>query len=217
MKKTFSLLLFLVSATSFAFSQTSESGSTCQLSSAQMPAIRGIKLGMHINDLLQVLYDDTSSVNSNSLAANLKGYPEYGRYNLSFSPHSSTNIIPFLSKEKFPGIEDISVTFFDDRIISFTIRYTNFHRDKSAPVWNSVQELIGKFVKAYKLPESPSWFIESTDTAFLTCADFKAVLKADMVGGGLTFIDVRLLKDLAPTIKARREEDMQKRREAFKP
>jgi len=217
MKKTFSLLLFLVSATSFAFSQTTESGSTCQLNSAQMSAIRGIKLGMHINDLLQVLYDDTSSFNSNSLAAIQKGYPEYGRYNLSFSPYLSTNGIPFLSKEKFPGIEGIDATFFDDRIISFKIRYTNFHRDKSAPAWNSVQELIGKFAKAYTLPESPSWFIESVDTAFLTCADFKAVLRADLSGGGFTLIDVRLLKDLAPTIKARREEDMQKRREAFKP
>ncbi|MFN0110427.1 MAG: hypothetical protein ACKVZH_16350 [Blastocatellia bacterium] len=217
MKKTLSLLLFLVSATSFAFSQSPESASSCQLSSAQMPAIRGIKLGMTINELIQVLYDDKTSIDITRLISDKKGYPNYGQYTLSFGTSSSERGLPYLARENFPGIDHIGVVFLDDRVTSFSIGYHSLQQDSSAPIWNSPQELIGKFAKTYKLPEPPAWFIESTWAASLTCTGFKIVLNAATSQGGSTFIEAKLLKDFASIIKARREEDMQKRREAFKP
>jgi len=228
MRKASGAFLLVVIATSFAFSQTpnqNEGGSACKLTYAQLPAIRGLKLGMSIEELATLLYSDKSKLQTDLLVQSAQGSPAFGRYSFTASTTGSFSIswknvsitIPKISTEVFQGIKRIYFDFFDDHIISYTVDYGAGNGDQRAVVWDNVKELVDLFSKTYHLPEPSAWNVKSPDLAILSCTDFKVEIVAAMDESKITRISVKMLKDFSLIIRKRWEDDNRKRREAFKP
>lgn len=217
MKKALCLLLVVLSAISLVSGQTqSENSPSCKITLAEAPVIRGLRLNIDVSQLAQILYPSPEySYLAGKFKSDLKA-PNYGKFSISAGPHSSSGSAPFITSENFSDIESVTVNLFDNQVTSFAIYYP-FSQSQKGTTWSNVTELIGKFSEILKLPKADFWQIESEGRGSLKCVGFEIKLQAATQFGGQTSVYVGQLKDFDSIVNARRNDDMQKRREAFKP
>ena len=195
------LITFMLGMVSIAAAQTSNTGASgtaeCKLKLAQAPAIRGIRLGMTVDQLLAVFPGSEKD--------------EALRYQLSRSRFglASAGINPstYSSKESFLGVKGVSVSFFDGELSFFSIVY-------DGPDWKTSDQFTMKVVEALKLPGIEFWR-GSGDAKVLKCDGFEVVTQR---GSGTSVISVRNReKDVNQTISEREDAVKDKARKAFKP
>src|SRR6185436_9097502 len=140
MKKLLLLTIVLGSTAAVSAQTTSATGGDCKLTVAQAPAIRGIRLGMTIDQALGVF--PGAQADSDVKASLARG--SFGAQQAFVDPGK------YESKEKFVGVKLINMTFLDGRLTHFWIGYNE-------PEWKSDEQFAARVAEALGLPGVRSW------------------------------------------------------------
>jgi hypothetical protein len=202
-------LIFALSIVAFSFAFANAQSATptpeqprCALKPADAPAIRGIKLGMALEKILEMFRKtkDDPSV-AGSIADEEKRFGV-----IQFSPSLPS------ADPKFSGVSYFNFTFFDRKLVEIYISYE--------PVpWRNVDEFLNRFIETYRLPAIGSWKIEG-DSASLNnpgCDDFHIFASISNRGDGSQGIFRVIDGSYVKTVRARAETLREKARQAFKP
>lgn len=194
------VVLGLVSTAAAQTSNTSASGTgECRLTLAQAPAIRGIRLGMSVDQVLAQI--PGSEADSDLLARVSRDH--FGYRSALVAPGSYVT-----SKEKFAGTNSINLGFLDGRLASFTIRY-------DGPEWRSIEQFVVRLAEVLNLPGVGSWKPNNSGLA-IACDGFE--ISVQTFGQNATAIAIKdMTVDIAKVVHDREEVPKEKARRAFKP
>lgn len=193
------LLCSLVCAAEAQTPNTHASGaSECQLRLAQVPALRGIRLGMNLEQVLAQIPGAESD--SDLLARLSRDY--FGSRSARVNPGSYAT-----SKEKFSGIESIDLSFLDGRLISLFVRY-------NGPEWRSREQFAARVAEVLNLPGVGAW--KSNNNALsVACDGFEISVQVHGLEAVIGFKDMTV--DIGKVVNDRAEVPKEKARRAFKP
>lgn len=202
MKRVLLLAFMLLGMVSIAAAQTSNTGvaGECKLKVAQAPAIRGIHLGMTVDQLLAVF---PGSEKDESVRQQLS-QSSFGLARATINPST------FSSKERFLGVNLVSVTFFDGELNSFWVEY-------NGPEWATSDQFASKVAATLSLPALEFWIDSGTQAKVLKCDGFD--VRAQMTQGpGTSSISVtNRERDASKAFRERNEAKKNEARRAFKP
>jgi hypothetical protein len=179
------------------------------LTAAQAPAIRGIKLGMSTEGILSLFPESGQKPEIKTALGNAEGYPHFGVARLSFQ----LSTYPTIAKDRFTGIDAVSVTVFDGRVAELLVNYAGRDSRPRGPFWPTVDDFIAKLSEVYALPGARDWLQAAQDYKVLKCngLDIEAV-----TFGGSARITLRDTK-YTDMSRERAAEDEEKIRREFKP
>ena len=193
------LLVLMILATS-ALGQTQGEVPKCSLTLAQSPTIRGLKLGMDVEEVLRYFPD--RSVDPQVRRALLDADKQFGR--ASF--HAP--IYPNRAESKFAGISQFFFEFLDKRLTSFSVHY-------EGPEWNNVDEFISKLAEPLKLQSANYWTPSNLPNGkTLKCTGFE--VSAWVERGGSNSVRVRN-PAAEEIVKDRQTEAKERARKEFRP
>jgi len=157
-------LLPMTAAAQTAGQQTSDS--VCSAATARSLTIRGIHLGMSAAELLALFPGASENPEVKAALENVQAPPKFGMTQFYVGPGA------YSTRERFAGIDMISVTFFDDRLTSYFIQYIG---PPNGPMWNNLDEWIAKLSETFHLPGLRDWPRQFPDetSRVLTCDGFK--------------------------------------------
>lgn len=169
----------------------------CTLVMDQAPVLKGLRLGMTPE---QVLATFPGSREDAEVLAMLSRPPsKFGESELLIRPDK------YETKEKFPGVTQITFTLLDGRVSSFSVGY-------NGPEWPHVDKFVEKFVQGTNLPAADAWEAYvgmDNQMKTLKCQDFETQIFAGGKGGNLNYVMMRdLIAD--KTQKERRAKAKQK-------
>jgi hypothetical protein len=167
--------------TSPATSTTTQDKPTCSLSMSQAPVIKGLKLGMTSEEVLALF---PGAKNDPQIRTELSRPPrQFGVSSLMIRPEK------YESKDKFTGINQITLTFLDGRV-------SKLHVGFNGPEWSHVDKFVAKFVEGTSLPGVDQWAAYvglDNQLKTLSCTDFEIRVFAGGEGGNLNYV---LMQDL---------------------
>lgn len=134
-----------------AYSQaqtTSPGTSPCKLAVGQAPAIRGVKLGMKIEDVLAMFPGSAEKDQIKSAIGEVEGYPNFGVASIYINPWE------YSTKDRFAGIADFQFVVLDARVVKYQVEYAS---PPKAPSWRNVSDFINKLADSFKLPPATNW------------------------------------------------------------
>ena len=195
--KKFLLLTIVLGSTAAASAQTtSATGGDCRLTAAQAPAIRGLRLGMTIDQALGVF---PGAQADSDLRARL-ARDNFGAQFVGVEPSK------YESKEKFAGVGSVNLAFLDGRMTSFQVTYIG-------PEWKNEEQFAAKVAETLGLPGVSSWK-PGQNVLQLTCDGFRIAVQT--IGLNVIYMeDLRV--DVAKVIGDRAEVPKDQARRAFKP
>jgi hypothetical protein len=199
--RLFSILLALVA--SVAVAGSSRAQSVCKL-----PEIRGLAVGMTIDDIRAHFPKFTMP------KPNRYGYAQISRdFTLERGMYeSTTSDEPVVKTDRLEGM-DISglagfgISFLDGRLVTLVVSYKT--------EWGDVTQFVQAFSAPLKLPGPEAWSKVDSNTLQIQCGSgaIKATLAAPRAGGSVTIGEIGITAELLK--RKQKEEDRQ--REAFKP
>ena len=157
MKYVFAVTI-LITAPGLVYSQQNQ----CSLRLPQSPAVRGMKLGMTLDEVLAFFPGSREDEYIKNEIANVGSYsgittlPRFGVVNFSVNPAQ------YSSKQQFAGIESLSFTFLDDHLVVYSVQY-------SRPPWPKLDEFVDKVAGAFHLPAADKWTSENALRKNLEC------------------------------------------------
>lgn len=164
----------------------------CALTQAAAPAMKGLKLGMTVAEVLALF---PGSKDDADLRSNLLKPPSrFGTSGFLIIPSKYEN------KEKFTDISQITFTLLDGRVSNFTLGY-------NGPEWPHVDKFVEKVVAGTNLPAVDQWeAYVGMDTQLKTvkCTDLEIRVFAGGQGGNLNYV---LLRDLEADKKLKERRD----------
>ena len=197
------LIAFMLAMVPTVSAQTSTSAagaSECKLKLAQAPVIRGIRLGMTVNEVLAVF---PGAEKDEALRQQLS-QTHFGSTTVSVWPFK------YASKEKFLGVDYVTVGLLDGELNSFTVTYRG-------PVWNTSDQFALKVAEALRLPALEFWKDAGTAIKFLRCDGFEVRTQMSPESGSNSIFVKNRERDAAQTIRERDEAVKEQARRAFKP
>src|SRR5580765_5130808 len=93
---------------------------TCTLKLSQAPAVRGVKLGMTVDELVPMFPGFIDNGGIDGILFRADGYSNFGAVSFSIAPSNWGN------KERYAGISDYYVRLFDRRIVGLDVFYDRF-------------------------------------------------------------------------------------------
>jgi hypothetical protein len=137
----------------------------CNLTLAQAPVVRGLRLGMSLSELLALFPVSRYNTSINQEVSRAEKLPELGEATLSFGLHQYPE-----GEDRFAGVSQVGVTIFDRKVVSFTIQY----KWETEAQW-TVESWIRKLAEAFNLPGSENWVraCERCHEAALNCGGLK--------------------------------------------
>jgi hypothetical protein len=175
--------------------------SSCNLTEANSPNIRGIRLGLSTQQVLALFPGKTETQNINDALESARAR-HLETVSLGLDPESQS------SKDRFKGIGSIGVTLYRGRLIDFSAGYYGAS-------FTSVNDWIAKLSEAYHLPGPPEWVAgpDETPNKVLKCNGFE--VEAAVEGGGASI----RVRDTGYTreIEERTNTDAERKRREFKP
>ncbi|HYW74467.1 MAG TPA: hypothetical protein VE961_25815 [Pyrinomonadaceae bacterium] len=153
------------------YGQTDDPPQPCTLKIAQAPAIRGVKLGMTVDELVALFPGSSESFNLKQSLAAAEGYPNFGETGFGIHPANWGN------KERFDGITDYYFRLFDRRVFIMSVNYSQF---PSGARWKTTDDLIQRFSDALHLPGPRAWGTDpmSSEQKKLKCDGFEVTVRA---------------------------------------
>src|SRR5215472_16211163 len=144
--------------------------SKCNLTEANSPNIRGIRLGLTTQQVLAFFPGKAERENIDE-ALDFAKKAGQDPVTLGLEPESQS------SKDRFKGIGSLSVTLHKGRVIDFSVAYYGV-------TWTNIDEWIAKLSDAYRLPGAPDWAVGSDETPnkVLSCNGFE--IEAAIQGAG---------------------------------
>jgi len=199
------LLTLLVCVTATAQGQTSGSSPAnlqCTLSIAQLPEIRGVRLGMSADKLAAVFPEDDNRISIDRAVKESKRVDNYGDARFTLQPNKEA------PNPKFSGVNWIAVEILDEHVASFQVSYVG-------PEWNNVDQFIAKVADAFHLPTGSPWGSVSEFQKALKCDGFviSAFVTNNSNNPRVMVGDVSTAK----IVHDRREAAKERERQAFKP
>jgi hypothetical protein len=196
MKKLLLVAIVLGSASVVPGQTPSTTAGDCKLTVAQAPALRGIRLGMTIDQTLAVF--PGAQADSDVRARLARDY--FGSQSAYVDPAK------YESKEEFGGVNFINLSFLDGRLTSFSISY-------KGPEWRSDEQFAARVAESLSLPGVGSWKPIFSGLA-LACEGFRiGVSKAGT--NSISMNDLRV--DVGKIVNDRAEVPKEQARRAFKP
>lgn len=161
--------------------ESATQGGACTLKMAEAPAIKGLKLGMTVEQILALF---PGSKQDSQLTTSLS--TSTGRFG-----NSTFVITPskYGSAANYKEVSGLNFSMLDGHISNFTINY-------SGPQWENVDQFIEKFNQGKNLPSSDHWEPYAgmeTQMKTLTCDGFSIRIFAGGEGGNLNYV---LVQDL---------------------
>jgi hypothetical protein len=142
----------LTAVSAYGQTQTTPPGmSPCTLAAAKAPAIRGVKLGMKIDDVLAMFPGSAEKDEIKSAIAKADGYPNFGIVSIYVRPRE------YSTKDRFAGIADFRFVFFDGRVDQYEVQYDS---PPGGPAWRRVDDWVAKLVDAFGLPAATDWTVD---------------------------------------------------------
>lgn len=203
---TLSLIVVLFPQ-AFAQAQSEQQAvSSCTLTLAQSPAVRGVKLGMPAQELFAMFPGSAEKAGIKSAMAKADGYPSFGFVEISFY----TNEYP--TTDRFAGVSHYGVDFLDGRILRYEVNYSY---PPVGPRWNRVDDFIAKLTEGYNLPAARDWAVDPNASyqKSLKCNGFDVQASILNSTGNLRVS----LPDYMKMRTARQTAYEEKMRRAFKP
>lgn len=160
---------------------TGQDKTTCTLTMAAAPDIKGLRLGMTPDEVLALFpgsKDDAEVRSSLSRAPS-----EFGVSSFLIRPAQ------YQSKERFAGVNQITFTLLDGRVSSFSVGY-------NGPEYSHVDKFVAKAVEGTSLPPADQWEAYvgmDTQLKTLKCKDFEVRVFAGGQDGNLNYV---LMRDL---------------------
>jgi len=179
---------------------------TCKLTLAQAPAIRGLRLGMTVDELFAIFpanereeFDRAQKMKSAELP------PNYGYTGFQFG------LSNYATKDRFTGMNFLSFELFDRKVVSIRASYFN------APQFDRSGQLMEIITRQFGLPEFRDWprYNENMNDPSISCDGFTfQVYAGDAYNGSfsITLTDPAYKK----IMEDRRQADRAKKREGFK-
>ena len=197
--------LFLLFAISIYGQTDNPPPQSCTLKLSQAPAVRGVKLGMTVDDLLALFPGSSDSGGIQHALSAADGYSNFGAAAFSISPSDWPN------KERYAGISHYYIRLFDRRIVAFDVNYESF---PVGPRWKTADELIQRFSDSLHLPGSKDWIPDPNVTGKrLKCDGFEVFVSSDSDRSVISFRNRSWVQTQRDRLAAFED---QKRRE-FKP
>lgn len=198
MKQLLALITILVLATlTFAQTQTENSSTRrCELTLAQSPIIRGLKLGMTPDEVLALFPGRSENPTIRSALADAPKAFGVARF----------TVTPARSEKPFEGVNLFDFEFVDNNLTAFYVAY-------SGPEWNNIREFISVLSSYLKLPGIEYWEPPDAETfKTLKCAGFE--VRAQI--GSANYLKVSNPLG-SKTVVDRQNEAKEKARQTFKP
>jgi len=173
---------------------------TCTLNTNQSPAINEVRLGLTIQQVLDLFPTSRDDV---ELRASAEKSTALGVSSFALRPEK------YAAEKNFVGMTQFTLNFLDKRLMSFTAGY-------NGPQWNSVDDFVRKFSEGKTLPPLKAWEAYAgldTQLKILKCDGFEISVFAGGEGGNLNYVQ---MKDLAAE-KELRERRAKARKAAEKP
>ena len=191
------LLAIVMGSSSVVAAQTPiTAAGDCKLTVAQAPAIRGLRLGMTIDQTLALF----PSAQADSDVRGQLGGDYFGSQSAYVHPAE------YEAKEKFVGVNFINLSFLDGRLTNFSINY-------KGPEWKSDEQFAASVAEALNLPGVGSWKPIPNGLA-LSCEGFRiGVLRTG--ANSISVNDLRV--DVRKIVNDRAEVAREQARRAFKP
>lgn len=159
-------------------STASQEKQPCTLKFAGAPVVSGLRLGMTADELLALF---PGSKDDTEITASVRGVTSFGTATVVIRPDR------YQSKEKFPGISQITVRLADGRVYEFTVNY-------NGPAYSHVDKFVAKFVEGTALPPTDQWDVYvgmDNQMKTLTCAEFEVRAFAGGQDGNLNYVVVK--------------------------
>ena len=123
MKRIFlAALCVLTGVSNYGQAQTMPAAvSSCTLSPAKAPAIRGVNLGMKVHEVLALFPGSAENNDIKAALAKAEGFPNFGLASIYIYPRD------YSTKDRFAGIASIQFMFFDGRVDQYEVDY-DLHR-----------------------------------------------------------------------------------------
>ena len=200
-------LCVLAPVSTYAQAPPSQAKSLCTLSIAKAPAIRGVKVGMKVDEVLALFPGSAEHEHVKPALANAESFPRFGLFSFFVFPQE------FSTRDRFAGITMIKFTFFDGHVREYEVQYD---APPTAPSWTRVDDWITKLADTFKLPPAPDWVAEPnlTTQKSLKCDGFQMKASTVNLRGQLS---VSLLDSPLKTQKERQAAYEEKLRQEFKP
>jgi hypothetical protein len=209
MKRIFLATIFtLIALSAYGQTQTTASGiSPCTLKLAQSPAVRGVKLGMKIEDVLTMFPGSAEKDQIKSVIENVDGYPSFGVTTVYVNPWE------YSTRDRFAGIADFSFVVLDDRVVKYRVEYA---QPPHGPSWRNVSDFVAKLVDSFQLPPTMNWDEDQNvpSQRRLKCDEFQLEASSVNQQGSLT---VSTLDPASKKQQERRAAFDEKLRREFKP
>lgn len=175
--------------------------SNCTLTAANAPTIRGIRLGLSLQQLIALFPASGKRKELRDALDRARATASNDTVYLLFEPNSDGG-------ERFAGIDSIAVGVHKGQVVDFSILY-------GGPTWRTVDEWVEKLAETLGLPRSQAWAIGPNENPnkILKCKGVE--IEAGIQGGGGS-IRVRNM-EYDKGIEDRRESGEEKKRKEFKP
>ena len=154
---------------------------TCTLNTTQAPDIKGVRLGLTIQEVLNLVQGSQDDPEVRAAAENVSAV---GASSFVLRPEK------YGAEKNFVGINQFTFRFLDKRLSSFTAGY-------GGPQWKHVDEFIKKFSEGTTLPPLEAWEAYvglDTQHKTLRCDGFEISMFVGGEGGSLNHVQ---MKDLA--------------------
>jgi hypothetical protein len=146
--------------------------SRCSLTEATAPGVRGLKLGMSVEQFTALFPGSTRRKESKEALANAKAGGEV--VHVTFEPSDG-------GKDQNTDVASFSVGFYKGRVIDLSVQYLG-------PEWKNVDEWIAKLSEALGLPRVNNWQPGPSETPnkVLRCSGVEIEAAAEGGGGSIT-------------------------------
>jgi hypothetical protein len=199
-------LPFILAATLIAHGQTSRVSEIrhCTLSAAQAPAIRGIRLGMRLDELLSLFPGSRQKDKIKGALKGAKRRPSYEALRLNFS------FVDYPTNALFKGVNQFDVTLLDEKVVRLWVGY-------EGPPWNDVNEMITRVSDVLGLPGASAWEVSNRkEDKVLKCAGFEVRVTA--YGGGTCCSNIELeVPGFWREVQKRKAAEEERARREFRP
>lgn len=175
--------------------------SRCNLTEATAPEVHGIRLGSTVDQVVALFPSSTKSKEMKDAIARAKAGDASETLYIPFDPADA-------AKDRFTGVDFISVGFGRGRVVDFTVGY-------GGATWRSVDEWVAKLAETFKLPGAQEWVVGPSENPnkILKCGAVE--IEAGTLGGG-ALIRVRNTQ-FSKGMEERNAAAEEKKRREFKP
>ncbi len=201
MKYIWSTILITTIGLSVHAQTTNQETAQCSLKLAQAPAIRGLKLGMKMDEVLNIFPGSRENENVKFAISDNEFYPRFGVVDFFIAPAQ------FAGKERFAGISSLYFVFVEGRMVRYSVEY-------SRPPWPRTDDFVNKIAGAFQLPPASNWSTDQLGHKNMACDGFRVQITAR---DGRGSVMVTTGDDPSKIQRDRRAAIEEKQRQEFKP